>query len=103
MNPEDDYGQLDELKADLEALVEAGLVDEVREPGEASRYGLSPLGVMLAAAIKDDRGAGVAPSATAHGPWPMGRAPCPVCGATDGVDGVAQCLHCSPSTSSSMR
>lgn len=57
MTPEDDYGELDQLMGDLEALVEAGLVEELQEPGEPSRYGLSPLGVMLATAIKRDRGA----------------------------------------------
>ena len=52
MNTEDDYGHLDELRADLQALVDAGLVHEIHEAGEPSRYGLSPLGAMFAAAIK---------------------------------------------------
>jgi hypothetical protein len=90
------------LMADLRALVDAGLVDELHEPGQPSRYGLSPFGAMLASAIASDSGTTATPPRSLLGPWPMGAAPCPACGATAGADGVAQCLHCSPSTSSSI-
>ena len=94
MNTEDDYGHLDELRADLQALVDAGLVDEIQEPGEPSRYGLSPFGAMFAAAIKSEHDRSAMPAGEDHAFWPVGPEPCPVCGATDGFDGVAECLRC---------
>ena len=94
MSTEDDYGHLDQLRADLQALVDAGLVDEVQEPGEPSRYGLSPLGAMFAAVIQSEHDPSATPAGEDRAFWPVGPEPCPVCGASDGFDGVAECLRC---------
>jgi hypothetical protein len=83
-----------DLIADLRSLVEAGLLEEVREPGEPSRYALTPLGRIFATArrpraVRAPQGSGsdhVFPLT-----WPE---PCPVCGATDGYDGGGRCLAC---------
>jgi hypothetical protein len=94
MSTEDEYGHLDQLRADLQALVDAGLVDEMQAPGEPSRYGLSPVGALFAAAIKSEHDQSAMPADEDHAFWPVGPEPCPVCGATDGFDGVAECLRC---------
>jgi hypothetical protein len=57
------------LMADLRGLVEAGLLVEIRAPGEPSRYGLSALGERIAIG---DSGSGHDPSGrqTPAGPEP---------------------------------
>jgi hypothetical protein len=93
MSAADDYDPLDDLMADLQCLVDAGLVDEVSDPGEPPRYELSPLGEMLAA-VKSEIRLRAVPSNVAHtfpSTWPE---PCPVCHATDGLDGGGRCLSC---------
>lgn len=73
------------LMADLHALVDAGVLIEILERGEPSRYALT-------------RSAGQATSTSGSSAqayrlpdWPE---PCPVCRATDGFDGGGRCLVC---------
>ena len=47
-DPDDIWKQLAKLLADLHGMVDAGLLVEVRTPGEPSRYALSELGVLAA-------------------------------------------------------
>jgi hypothetical protein len=68
---------------DLAALVEAGLVVEVGEPGETPCYALSARG-------EDLPGSSMEPDSM----WPVEPEPCPACQATDGYDGGARCLRC---------
>lgn len=70
---------VEELLADLETLMDAGLVVEIRELGQQSRYGLS-------AAAHDHASRPTAVSDSYPVPdWPE---PCPACGAREGFDGA---------------
>jgi hypothetical protein len=71
--------EIEQLRADLQALVDTGLVVEVREPGQPPRYALSVSGHDLTS------------SSTAFGHM---SEPCPACGATEGFDGGARCHRC---------
>ena len=82
MAMEQRYGDMS-LVADLANLVEVGLLVEITEPGEASRYALSALGEALTASSTSCKSCEL--------PWPE---PCPCCGATEGYDGGGRCLSC---------
>jgi hypothetical protein len=69
-----------DLMADLHGLVQAGLLVELRAPGEPSRYALSAKGEELAST----RLIGAAEASV--GPEP--------CGAMEGFDGGARCRSC---------
>jgi hypothetical protein len=78
----DQWGQ---LMANLHGLVDAGLLVEIREPGEPSRYALHSSAA--------PSGSASPPEAHVH-PLPVWPEPCPVCGASDGFDGGGRCLAC---------
>src|SRR5689334_9220695 len=78
---------LNELALDLEALVDAGLIEFRDEPG-ARRYALSARGQELAGR-KRTRGHDGCES---HDWSALDR--CPVCGSDAGFDAGARCLRC---------
>ena len=81
----DPADELEQLMADLEALVDARLVVEIRELGQPSRYGLSRSGRNLAS--RSDPDGHVYPIED----WPE---PCPACLAREGFDGGGRCNRC---------
>ena len=75
--------QIKQLMDDLQTLVDAGLVIEVRELGQPSRYALSQ---PRSGARRERSG----PDGHVHPieDWPE---PCPACGAREGFDGGGRC------------
>ena len=82
---ERDSGQWGHLMADLQELVDAGILIEIREPGEPSRYAPSW--------FEEPATSDVASSAHVH-PLPDWPEPCPARRATEGFDGGGRCLAC---------
>jgi hypothetical protein len=81
----DSVAEIEQLMSDLQALVDADLVVEVRELGLPSRYALTVSGHDLASCS----------AAVSHvypvADWPE---PCPACGAREGFDGGGRCYRC---------
>ena len=76
---------IEDLIADLEALMGAGLVVEIREFGEEVRYGPSASARELTSSF----------AAASHSyPVPDSPEPCPACGAWEGFDGGGRCERC---------
>lgn len=71
-----------ELMADLQVLVERGVVEEIRIPNRPSRYAVAPPAAPAYAM-------GETPPLVAD--WPE---PCPSCGATADFDGGGRCNGC---------
>ncbi len=90
---------LSELVTELQELVAAGLLIEVRREDEPARYairrGANP-GALPRDGTPAARDAGVEIAGSEHDfelpDWPE---PCPNCGARTGFDGGARCLSCS--------
>jgi hypothetical protein len=76
--------EVDELMSELRGLLDAGLLREVRIPGQPLRIDFTSVGHELAA------------STSRVSEWEMEvqDEPCPVCGATDGFDGGGRCRRC---------
>lgn len=79
------------LLADLRSMIEAGLLIEVSEPGQPSRYALSDLGEQLTLLRSPDTPQPPRPRHEFSIDWPE---PCPACGAREGFDGGGRCHRC---------
>lgn len=79
----DPADEIEQLMADLQALVDARLVVEIRELGQPSRYELTRSGRDLASRSNGH----VYPIED----WPE---PCPACRAREGFDGGGRCHRC---------
>jgi hypothetical protein len=87
---------LTQLLMDLRVLVDAGLVVEVRGPGEPCRYAISEVDDQPPAREMADRLPDMPQPRRREThefalEWPE---PCPACGAREGFDGGGRCRRC---------